>query len=177
MKKKRKSFLPQNLRPIYSRADPWKNRGQKILRYCPFKGTVAWDFLPPVFFYEPRPDSTAKKYAKIAEMKLSSCELEVADIRKNCDCKIAELRSNISLKSFRITIVDVLPSSCGISIANSKQSCACPPLLISTVSTNSNVRMKQILVEEKSSRWLSGDNYYFIKKFSKLLRVIKFIMF
>jgi hypothetical protein len=38
---------------------------------------------------------------KIAEVKLSSCWLEVADFRKNCDCGIAELqlRSNISLKS------------------------------------------------------------------------------
>jgi hypothetical protein len=39
-----------------------------------------------------RPDSTAKNIPKIAEMKLSSCGLEVADIRKNCDCGIAELR-------------------------------------------------------------------------------------
>jgi hypothetical protein len=37
---------------------------------------------------------------KIAEFKLSSWGLEVADFRKNCDCGIAELRlrSNISLK-------------------------------------------------------------------------------
>jgi hypothetical protein len=37
---------------------------------------------------------------EIAEGKLSSCGLEVADIRKNCDCGIAELRlrSNIPLK-------------------------------------------------------------------------------
>jgi hypothetical protein len=37
---------------------------------------------------------------EIAEVKLSSCGLEVADFRKNCDCGIAELRlrSNIPLK-------------------------------------------------------------------------------
>jgi hypothetical protein len=60
---------------------------------------------------------------KIAEMKLSSCRLEVADIRKNCDCGIAELRlrSSISLKSCGIAIAEVLPSSCGIAIADSKK--------------------------------------------------------
>jgi hypothetical protein len=38
-----------------------------------------------------------KNLPKIAEVKLSSCGLEVADFRKNCDCGIAELRlwSNI----------------------------------------------------------------------------------
>ncbi len=37
---------------------------------------------------------------KIAEVKVSSCGLEVADFGKNCDCETAELRlrSNISLK-------------------------------------------------------------------------------
>jgi hypothetical protein len=33
------------------------------------------------------------------------------------------------LKSCGIAIVEVLFSSCGIAIANSKKSCACPPLL------------------------------------------------
>jgi hypothetical protein len=39
----------------------------------------------------------AKNLLKIAEVKLSSCGLEVADFRKNCDCGIAEsqLRSDI----------------------------------------------------------------------------------
>jgi hypothetical protein len=42
----------------------------------------------------------AQNMLKIAEVKLSSCGLEVADLGKNCDCGIAELRlrSNISLK-------------------------------------------------------------------------------
>ncbi len=66
-------------------------------------------FLPPIFFHE----STGfhgKKSRKIAEMKLSSCGLKVADIRKNCDRGIAELwlRSNISLKSCGIAIVLML---------------------------------------------------------------------
>jgi hypothetical protein len=43
---------------------------------------------------------------------------------------IAELllRSNISLKSCGVVIAEVLPSSYGIAIADSKKSCACPPL-------------------------------------------------
>jgi hypothetical protein len=47
-----------------------------------------------------QPNSTAENVPKIAELKLLSCGLEVADFRKNCDCGIAELRlrSNISLK-------------------------------------------------------------------------------
>ena len=46
---------------------------------------------------------------KIAEMKLSSCGLEVAEIRKNCDGGIVELRlrSNIALKSCGIAIADL----------------------------------------------------------------------
>jgi hypothetical protein len=45
-------------------------------------------------------DFTAKNAPNIAEVKLSSCGLEVVDSKKNCDCGIAELRlrSNISLK-------------------------------------------------------------------------------
>jgi hypothetical protein len=43
--------------------------------------------------------STAENMSKIAQMKLSSCGLEVADFRKICDCGIAELRINIALKS------------------------------------------------------------------------------
>jgi hypothetical protein len=64
------------------------------------KGTVARDFIPPDCFSMNRPDPTAKNKPKIAELKLPSCGLEVADFRKNCDCGIAELRlrSNISLK-------------------------------------------------------------------------------
>ncbi len=44
--------------------------------------------------------SMAENMPKIAEVKSSSCGLEVADFRKNCNCEIAELRlqSNISLK-------------------------------------------------------------------------------
>jgi hypothetical protein len=57
---------------------------------------------------------------KIAEVQLSSCGLEVAGFTKNCDCGITELRlrSNISLKSCGIAIVEVFPSSCGIAIAD-----------------------------------------------------------
>jgi hypothetical protein len=59
----------------------------------------------------------------IAEVKLSSCGLEVAVFRKNCDCEIADLRlrSSISFKSCGIAIAEMLPSSCGIAIASSKK--------------------------------------------------------
>jgi hypothetical protein len=52
------------------------------------------------FFPMNGPNSTAENVPKIAELKLSSCGLEVVNFRKNCDCGIAELRlrSNISLK-------------------------------------------------------------------------------
>ncbi len=70
------------------------------------KGTVAQGFLLPIFFFTNQPDSTAKNMPKIAKVKLSSCGFEVADFRKNCDCRIAELRlqSNITLKSCGIVI-------------------------------------------------------------------------
>jgi hypothetical protein len=60
---------------------------------------------------------------KIAEVKLSSYEFEVADFRKKCDCRNAELQlcSNISFKSCRIMIAEVLSSSSGIAIADSKK--------------------------------------------------------
>jgi hypothetical protein len=100
-------------------------------------------FFTSDFFSMNWPDSTAKNMLKIAKLKLSSCGLEVADFRKNCDSGIVELRlrSSISLKSCGIAIeealpsscgiaiAEALPSSCGIAIADSKKSCACPPLL------------------------------------------------
>jgi hypothetical protein len=67
---------------------------------------------------------------KIAELKLSSYELEVADFRKNCGIAELRLRSSISLKSCGIAIAEALPSSCGIALADSKKSCACPPLAL-----------------------------------------------
>jgi hypothetical protein len=67
-----------------------------------------------------RPNFKAENVPKIAELKLSSCGLEVADFRKNCDCGIAELRvaEQHLFKSCRIAIAEVLPSSCGIAIAD-----------------------------------------------------------
>ncbi len=57
-------------------------------------------FFTSDFFPMNLQNSTAENVLKIAELKLSSCGLEVADFRKNCDCGIAELRlqSNIYLK-------------------------------------------------------------------------------
>jgi hypothetical protein len=73
------------------------------------------------------PDFTAKNTPKIAEAKLSSCGLKVADSKKNCDCGIAVAEQHF-FKRCGIAITEVLPSSCGIAIAVSKKSCACPPL-------------------------------------------------
>ncbi len=79
-----------------------------------------------------RPDSTAENVPKIAELKLWSCGLEVADFRKNCDCGIAVAEKHF-FKSCRIVIADVLPSSCGIAIADSKKVARahlCLPLIL-----------------------------------------------
>jgi hypothetical protein len=72
-----------------------------------------------------RPDSTAKNMQKIAEVKLSSFGLQKIVIAK------LRLQSNISLKSCRIAIAEMLPSNCGIRIADSEKSCVFPPLVTS----------------------------------------------
>jgi hypothetical protein len=64
-----------------------------------------------------KPDSMAKNMSKIAEVKLSSCGFKVADFKKNCNCGVAEQHF---LKSCGIAIAEVLPSSCGIAVADSK---------------------------------------------------------
>jgi hypothetical protein len=74
-----------------------------------------------------RPNSTAENVPKIEEFKLSSCGLEVADFRRNCNCGIPAAEQHF-FQSCGIAIAEVLPSNCGIAIANSKKSCACPPL-------------------------------------------------
>jgi hypothetical protein len=51
----------------------------------------------------------AKYMPKIAEMKLSSCGLDVADFRKNCDCGVAVAEQHFF-------------KCCGIVIADSKKS-------------------------------------------------------
>ncbi len=77
-----------------------------------------------------RPDFMAKNAPKIAEVKLSSCGLEIADSKKIAIAEL-RLRSNISLTVAELRLRGVFPSSCGIAIADSKISCACPPLLTS----------------------------------------------
>ncbi len=69
--------------------------------------------------------STAKNMPKIAEVKLSSCGLQIKLRLRNSGVAVTEQHF---LKSCRIAIVEVLPSSCEIAIADSKKSCACPPL-------------------------------------------------
>jgi hypothetical protein len=75
-----------------------------------------------------RPDSTAENVPKIAELKLSSCGLEVVDFGKNCGCGIPVAEQHF-FKSCHIVIAEVLLSNCGIAIADSKKSCTCPPLV------------------------------------------------
>jgi hypothetical protein len=64
-----------------------------------------------------RPNSTAENVPKIAELKLSSYGLEVADFRKNCECGVAVAEQHF-FKSCGIAVAEVLPSSCGIAIAD-----------------------------------------------------------
>ncbi len=64
---------------------------------------------------------------KIAEVKSSSCGLQKKLQLRNCGVAVAE--QNFS-KSCGLAIAEVLSSGCGIAIANSKKSCACPPLSV-----------------------------------------------
>jgi hypothetical protein len=126
-----------------------KNQRSTISCYCTFKGTVAPSkqiseaenlvYCPFKTSQKPKPPDGKKKYIssysaaknipKIAEVKLSSCGLEVADFRKNCDCGVAVAAQHF-LKSCVIVIAEVLPSTCGIAIADSKKRCVCPPLTV-----------------------------------------------
>jgi hypothetical protein len=54
---------------------------------------------------------------KIAEVKLSSCGFKIVDFRKNCDYEVAVAGQHF-LKSCGTAIAEVLPSSCGIAIAD-----------------------------------------------------------
>jgi hypothetical protein len=63
---------------------------------------------------------------KNAELKLSCCGLQKKLRLRNCGVVVADQNF---FKSCGIVIAEVLPSSCGIAIANSKKSCVCPPLL------------------------------------------------
>jgi hypothetical protein len=56
-----------------------------------------------------RLDFTAKNAPKIAEAKLSSCGLKVADSKKNCYCGVAVAEQHF-LKRCGIAIAEVLPS-------------------------------------------------------------------
>ncbi len=119
------SLLPVPLlsSPFSSAQDGFKNQPKIFVelsvlwkpKTCP-KGTVARDFLPLIYVFMNRPDSMAKNMPNIAEVKLSSCGLEVADFRKNCDCGIAELqlRSNISLKRCGSASFKLWNYNCGL---------------------------------------------------------------
>jgi hypothetical protein len=110
-----------------------KKQRPKISCYCPFK--ILWIAKKhggkKIYNFKLL---RGKNMPEIAEVKLSSCGLEVADLKKNCDCGIAVAEQH-SFKSCGIAFAEVLSSSCGIAIADSKKSCACPPLK----STNNSV--------------------------------------
>ncbi len=96
-----------------------KKQWPKISCYCPFK--ILWILKTP----------GGKKYifSSFNMTEVAEGKLEVADIRKNCDCGIAIAEQRF-FKSCGIAIAEVLPASCGIALADSKKSCACPPLSI-----------------------------------------------
>jgi hypothetical protein len=73
-----------------------------------------------------QPDSTAKKYAE-------NRRSEGLKLRTSEKIAIAEQHS---LKSCGIATAKVFPSSCGIPIADSKKSCACPPLVVTHFQTS-----------------------------------------
>ncbi len=62
---------------------------------------------------------------KIAEVKSSSCGLQKKLQLRNCEVAVAEQHF---FKSCGLAIAEVLSSGYGIAIADSKKSCACPPL-------------------------------------------------
>ncbi len=74
--------------------------------------------------------STAKYVRKIVEVKFSSCGLRKKLRLRNCGVAVTEEHF---FKSCGVAIAEVLPSSCGIAIADSKKSCACPPLEFTNV--------------------------------------------
>jgi hypothetical protein len=107
-----------------------KNRGRKSRATAPLKSSQ-YRKTPVGKKYFISRYSTAQNMPKIAEVKLSSCGLEVADFWKklrlrNCGVAVAEQHF---LKSCGIAIAEVLRSSCGIAIADSKKNCVCPPLV------------------------------------------------
>jgi hypothetical protein len=83
-----------------------------------------------------QPNSRAETVPKIANLKLSSCGLQKKLWLRNCEVAVVEQHL---FKSFGIAIAEVLPSSCGIAIADSKKSSACPRLSMLTHNKDSRV--------------------------------------
>ncbi len=108
--------------------DSWKKQRPKISCYCPFK-ILSIKKTPVGKKYFISRYSTAQNMPKIAEVKLSSCRLEVADFWKKLRLRNCGVAEQHFLKSCGIAIAEVLRSSCGIAIADSKKSCVCPPLV------------------------------------------------
>jgi hypothetical protein len=116
--------------PVSSAQDGFKNQPKIFLksrvslktRNFPWRDSST-RFLSQIFLSMNQPDSHPKLCRKMWNQSS-----QIADCRKNCDCRIAELRlrSNMSLKSCGIAIAEELPSSCGIAIADSKKKLRVP---------------------------------------------------
>ncbi len=75
-------------------------------------------FTSELFSWIDQMDSMAKNIPKISEVKLSSCGLQKKLRLRNC--RVAVVGQHFFKKSCGIAITEVLPSSCGIAIADSK---------------------------------------------------------
>ncbi len=129
------------------------------------KGTVAWDFLPPIFFSWifriPTSKICENFLSEATELKLWTSEkIAIAELR-------LRLRSNISEK-----VAEVLPSSCGIAITDSNKSCACPLLSIYIYS----VWLSATVYHEQSSHFpkMTWNNYP--GKYKEYLHYIKLVL-
>jgi hypothetical protein len=96
------------------------------------KGTEAWDFWPLIFspWIDQIPCQKCAENCGVEALKLGtwSCGFQKKLRLRNCGVAVAEQHF---FKSYGIAIAELLSSSCGIAIADSKKSCACPPLSIS----------------------------------------------
>jgi hypothetical protein len=107
--------------------DSRKNRGRKSCVTVPLNhlnnikktgGKKTYNFKP--FHGQKYAENCGSEGLKLQTSK----NIAIAELR-SCGVAVAEQHF---LKSCGIAIAEVLPSNCGIAIADSKKSCACPPL-------------------------------------------------
>jgi hypothetical protein len=110
---------------------------------------------------------TSEFFPMIPRPKIcQNCGIEASKLLTSEKIAIAELRRNISLKSCGLAIEEVLPSSCGIAIADSKKSCACPTSGYMLTKKSAVVRA---FSREKHARFvgLGPEPFYKINIFKK----------